>query len=158
MHATTCPCCSPSWTRMPGIPLWTALTLAAFLVLACGGVTPTARAEDKPAPVTTVLPAVPLGAQQLADLAAKGVPAAAAPVLVMPTTTARVLRTVGPPTGLARIVTKDASAKPRRLPGVSEALGPIPRESWIREALGKRPDVAVVGGRAVKIEPAGAPR
>jgi hypothetical protein len=158
MHATTCPPRSPSWTRTPGIPLWLALTLAALLVLACGVAAPTARAEDKPAPVTTVLPAVPLGAQQLADLAAKGVPAAAAPVLVMPTTTARILRTVGPPTALARVTTKDASAKPRRLPGVSESLGPIPRESWIREALGKRPDVAVIGGRAVKIETAGAPR
>jgi hypothetical protein len=158
MQPTTCLPCSSLSPRTPGIPLWSALALAAFLVLACGGVTPTARAEDKPAPVTTVLPAVPLGAQQLADLAAKGVPVAAPPVLVVPPASVRVLRTVGPPTGLARVTTKDAAAKPRRLPGVSEALGPIPRESWIREALGKRPDVAVFGGRAVKIETAGAPR
>jgi hypothetical protein len=158
MRPSTCQLRGPSSNAGPKLPVRIAIAIGALALLATGVTTPAARAEGKPAPVTTVSPAVPLGARQLADIAAKGVPSATATVLVMPKATTRNLRTVGPPTGLARIAPKDAPARPRRLPGVSEALGPIPRESWIREALGKRPDVAVIGGRAVRIDVDGAPR
>jgi hypothetical protein len=150
--------CRPSSPAALGPCLRTPLVAGLLMLLASGSIASATRAEDKPLPSATVLPAVPLGAQQLADIAAKGIPNAPAPVLAMPPSPARNLRTVGPPTGLERIVPQATLAMPRRLPKVFEALGPIPRESWIRMALGKRDDVAVIGGHTVRIETDRAPR
>jgi hypothetical protein len=138
--------------------VWFTLALVSVLVMAGAVLAPAARAEDKPAPVVTVLPAVPLGAKQMADIAAKGLSFPLAPVLAPPATPSPNMHTQGPATGLERIAPPVAPLRPRRLPGISEALGPIPRESWIREALRKRPDVAVIGGRIVPVVTTGVPR
>jgi hypothetical protein len=148
---------SPSPPAAPGACLHGLIVAGVAVLLAGGPIAPAAHAGDKPASSSTVAPAVPLGAQQLADIAAKGVPNVPAPVLAVPPSAGN-LRTVGPPTGLERIATQETLAMPLRLRKSFAGLGPIPRESWIRMALGKRGDVAVIGGQLVRIETDGAPR
>jgi hypothetical protein len=147
--------CGPSSPVVLGPRLPILLAAGVFTLLAGGPIAPAARAGDKPASFATVSPAVQLGTQQLADIAAKGVPNAPAPVLAIPLSSAGNLRTVGPPTGLGRIVARENPARASRIFG---ALGPIPRESWIRRALGKRDDFAVIGGLTVRIKTDGEPR
>ena len=119
---------------------------------------PAAHAGDKRVSVATILPAVPLGAQQLADIAAKGVALQLPPALPAPIAPTRPPGIGEPPIGPEHGTALEAPAKPRRLPVISEALGPIPRAEWLRAALGKRPDVAVIGRRLVPIVAGGAPR
>jgi hypothetical protein len=150
--------CSPSSPAALGPRLPARLVGGVLVLLAGGLIASAARAEDKLASFATVAPAVPLGAKQLADIAAKGVPNVPQATIVMPTPTNHDLRAAEPPTGAERVATAVSSLKPRRLPTIAEAMGPIPRESWIRMALGKSGDVAVIGGRIVGIETDGAPR
>lgn len=158
MRPSTCHPCSSSSPAASGLSVRTALAIGALILLTSGLSAPAAFAEDKRASAATTLPAVPLSARQLADIAAKGVPSATQPAPVLPAATTLNLHTDGPRTGLERIAEKVATLQPRRLPAISEAMGPIPRESWIREALGKRGDVAVVGGRLVPVVTGGVAR
>lgn len=123
-------------------PLFGSL-LAGFLLFE--PVLPAATAADKSVPVATSGPAVPLGARQLADIAAKGVPATLPPGQSMPP-----VRTTLPTT-VAHGPARTGALTLRRLPCISEALGPIPREEWIRRALAKPADIAVVDGRPVVV-------
>ena len=141
-----------------GLIGWTALVLAVLILVVGGGFATLARAQDKPASVMTVLPAVTLGTKQLADIAAKGVPSRPVMAPIPPTATTWNLQAARSSTGLEHFATGEMMARQRHLPAISEALGRIPRERWIREALGKRPDVAVIDGRLVPVVPAGAPR
>lgn len=94
-------------------------------------------AEPKPAPVRTVGPAQALAVQQQADLAAKRAATAAATVTLPPVEApAQLVAARRAPLALPAV-------RIRHLPQISEALGSIPREEWIRRALGKGPDVTV---------------
>ena len=114
-----------------------------------------ARAAEKPPALATVLPAIPLGARQLADIAAKGTPVQTTPALPAALASHINVRTQAAVTAASiessPRATAVASRKGARMPGVSEALGPIPRESWVRLALRKPADIAVIDGRALPI-------
>lgn len=109
-----------------------ALVLAATLAVAAR---PASGGEAKPVPVRTIGPAEALADRQQADLAAKraATAVAATPVDDAP---ARYVAARRAPLPLPAV-------RIRRLPQVSDALGPIPREDWIRRALGKGPDVTI---------------
>ena len=114
-----------------------ARSLAALIVAAAlaTALRTASAAESKPAPVRTVGPAPALTEQQQSDLAAKRAATAAVPA---PVEAAPARFSAG-----RRAPLTLPAMRIRRLPLVSEALGRIPREEWIRLALGKGPDVTV---------------
>jgi len=103
-------------------------------------------------------PPVPLGAEQLRAIAAKGIPAAtASPTPAVPT---RLVEGKRIPVVTAQSRAGGAAAtgaQPRpqlKLPTISPAIGRIPRPDWGHPyELSKQPDVAVIGDRRVTIAP-----
>lgn len=95
----------------------------------------------KPAEARTATAPAALGAQQLADIAAKGVPAE------LPAPPAPRLAS---PAARAAFEAPLPAFTRRRLPGISEAMGALPREAWLRLAQRKPADRAWIGGRSIE--------